>query len=967
MNNSNKGGMGWKHKTGGSTARQRAKVEKVMREFKEGKLHSGSKKGPIVKDRDQAIAIALSEAGMSKKMALGGGVDKDILKVGGNWNPKQIANISKIAKKVNAIDFMDYSTGGGFESLALMLPNKTILNFDSEDGLQGSKITYENLKDDFYNDENYENYGWIPDVSISENFSNVDAIVKAINTPEKWVFAYAHGGGVGKYSIDDYDIERLQEKGLTIKQMNDVLMEKFPDSFGFTLYPIKDNSPSNYRNLIPDTDDYYGIKDDSLKISFDRNHNMSYRIYQGGENTYFYFILDGSDGNGYIGSFGFKDQGDVPKEYVTSFTALLSKLYGFPFKVSHEVYADGGGVEKGRSGRYHILGEIKGKQPVLYASTNDKNKISDLKIQASKDLFDLTGVKHEIFVTDSLEDRELYGFAKGGGLSSFNPRSFTLDELKDYLWKNEIWISYFKKGQTGITSASETKIIWDGTSNASALKEWKNKKLTISDYGQLEVDKGYENMYMTLVVYELDGSDDPYEIRIYSKDNHAELRKFANYLIEKFKTGGSTYAGGGNIKEGERISFTDVHGKFGLGYYHLDSNGKVQVLDYKLDPIEVKLDSIKSEKLKHDSELWNRTFQGTGIEYHVPFTFDQFLKMMRQNRNNWKTSLYSGKHQIFDERNYGVLMGYFDAYNNMLYIISEKGEQGRIDRSKGIEPLTKWLKDNMGIDYRNYRNKNFNPKGEYYARGGKVSESDITPGTKFKAKSGVVFIVDEIKDGMVHSSLEGGEKGNYRDPIGDFVDFMNEMEATRVIDQGGVITKSDVSKMQKINIRGFEAYMPGIRTIYFDQNSGKFFYPFDESEFFELKNDYTLGKLNSFLKEKNITLKTKMAQGGSMYAGGGWVQRPIKIKKDVYKFEDNRGYSGWKHKMAKGAKLKVEEQYHPSKYLTKEQWEKWNEWVKTGKIDGKKENNIFAVARWVGASSSNINAYEIEQRAKKLK
>lgn len=38
------------------------KIHKVMKEMKEGELHSGSKKGPIVKDRKQAIAIALSEA-----------------------------------------------------------------------------------------------------------------------------------------------------------------------------------------------------------------------------------------------------------------------------------------------------------------------------------------------------------------------------------------------------------------------------------------------------------------------------------------------------------------------------------------------------------------------------------------------------------------------------------------------------------------------------------------------------------------------------------------------------------------------------------------------------------------------------------------------------------------------------------------------------------------------------------------
>lgn len=38
------------------------KVKKVMKEFKENKLHTGSKKGPKVKSRKQAIAIALSQA-----------------------------------------------------------------------------------------------------------------------------------------------------------------------------------------------------------------------------------------------------------------------------------------------------------------------------------------------------------------------------------------------------------------------------------------------------------------------------------------------------------------------------------------------------------------------------------------------------------------------------------------------------------------------------------------------------------------------------------------------------------------------------------------------------------------------------------------------------------------------------------------------------------------------------------------
>lgn len=48
-----------------ATAKQKRKVGKVMREHKHGTLKSGS--GRKVKSRRQAIAIAMSESGQSKR------------------------------------------------------------------------------------------------------------------------------------------------------------------------------------------------------------------------------------------------------------------------------------------------------------------------------------------------------------------------------------------------------------------------------------------------------------------------------------------------------------------------------------------------------------------------------------------------------------------------------------------------------------------------------------------------------------------------------------------------------------------------------------------------------------------------------------------------------------------------------------------------------------------------------------
>lgn len=128
-------------------------------------------------------------------------------------------------------------------------------------------------------------------------------------------------------------------------------------------------------------------------------------------------------------------------------------------------------------------------------------------------------------------------YSKGGILgSNFNPKAFTLEELNNHINDKDIYISYFMSGWSGITPAAENKFIFTSTSSL-AFKQWKDKKLTISNYGQIEVDKGSENIGLAIIVYEGE-SEKPYTIRLYSKDNISGLKEFAKSLITKMGSGG---------------------------------------------------------------------------------------------------------------------------------------------------------------------------------------------------------------------------------------------------------------------------------------------------------------------------------------------------------------------------------------------------------------------------------------------
>ncbi len=61
-----------------------------------------------------------------------------------------------------------------------------------------------------------------------------------------------------------------------------------------------------------------------------------------------------------------------------------------------------------------------------------------------------------------------------------------------------------------------------------------------------------------------------------------------------------------------------------------------------------------------------------------------------------------------------------------------------------------------------------------------IKMSDLKEGSKFKTKKGITFIIDKVEPAkgknpiIIHSSYEGGVKGNYQDGVNDFLSFLNE-------------------------------------------------------------------------------------------------------------------------------------------------------------------------------------------------
>jgi hypothetical protein len=278
-------------------------------------------------------------------------------------------NISKNGKEING-DEMKFTNETEYYVYTVFEGDKVVI------GTSTNRIRYKDGKkqpeDDYYKKDPKElaeftgGYWGLVTSSKEVMYDILNMILSQKGKYVKDINVFVNGlGGIGYEELEKNDIKYkhggyMADGGdlaseFSIEEMKKHLDNEFPDSFGFKLFPIK-----NGTSFEPDYDAEIvkgratkGLSDYDLKPKklmfpiYKRDHAINYNVTEGGENTYFDFLLSDTDGDKYYsGTFGFKDQGDVSPDYITKFIAFLMKSYGLPFKVNHSVYAKGGEVNK---------------------------------------------------------------------------------------------------------------------------------------------------------------------------------------------------------------------------------------------------------------------------------------------------------------------------------------------------------------------------------------------------------------------------------------------------------------------------------------------------------------------------------------------------------------------------------------------------------------------------------------------
>jgi hypothetical protein len=307
-------------------------------------------------------------------------------------------------------------------------------------------------------------------------------------------------------------------------------------------------------------------------------------------------------------------------------------------------FFDGGG--KLKKGRYSILGEVDGEQPFLYATTDDRSKIKGLVDMAEIDFYELTGKKHNIFVTDEVTDDEVYNYGNGGRTRE---RKY-VNHSQDY----EVRYSKDKPHRRGYGYAEGGEI--------------SSKQLDLGYQYSFEKDEdNVGSLYKEAGVYSVIGFENGKHFSE-SFEKFTDAKEF--YLDKKgkvkFATGGfmtdpnfgnfqnQVYSGGGEIKIGDKIK-VKASG-IGEGYVIVEGIDTEKGILTKKDNPNTYL-SVRDD----EGYLWEIYFQEV-VEFPSKTKYDSKMsgggsttkrggamvlaKQIRKDGESWQSALKRANEQL---------------------------------------------------------------------------------------------------------------------------------------------------------------------------------------------------------------------------------------------------------------------------------------------------------------------------------
>ncbi len=574
---------------------------------------------------------------------------------------------------------------------------------------------------------------------------------------------YANGGGVG----DDFS------NGFLVSEMRDYLNKKFPDSFGFTVNTPESNTRPDF-DLIPNKKEKYkGLSDSEIKSKlyfpqYKRDHEINYKIYQGSENTYFYFYLNDENGNPYIGQFGFKDDGDVDSTYITRFIAFLMEQYGLPFNVSHDVYAKGGGVKakKGDIGKQtgkqygYTLSEAEKAWKNILVSPTDYWKKEEGSVytdsfgrlqvvRESSKMRIMTGYAYRIMVLLDLGSKKVPASAKKYAMSVYE---FKPNEISGKSYKNgggvgfDVYDFDKKMSLINLDMIYEYSVKLDEmVTEESKLEEWVKMKLTKVEQNIADIKhslSGWEKFEKGGMIF---------------KKQLLHISKYAKDLINMIQSGSKLMSWQENKLA---ISADYIDGI----YHHLDYIRKTN-----LDKLDEYLGKYRNGggvgSYNLDDEI-NKLYEKSGF-INTDFNWKLKLLEMLQDQSIEAYNIYQ---KLSKEQKEDVLQEQFELDNDMgsygdgdietskenLQILLEDAKNGKKYAKGGGVGYSEYSNDalqNMIVNLSRYENTEDDVRMIKDELERRKEDSDLKFASKKFSKTIEMLVKDNLNNGEINISI----------------------------------------------------------------------------------------------------------------------------------------------------------------------------------------------------------------------